>query len=117
MWTGLLLDLVTGISRYVGITSLPLYCLLTRMPSDHDGKNFDPDSDLVRLIIGLLKRGLYVAVVTAAGYADQAERYEERLSGLLLGFWRRVLDAESMARFYVFGIRCLAQSVANGCIK
>ena len=87
--------------------TLSLAVQLMRGTLDDDGKNFDPESDLVKLIIGLLKRGLYVAIVTPAGYADQAERYEKRISGLLLGFWRHILDADTMARFFVFGTSCL----------
>lgn len=42
----------------------------------------DPDSPVVPLLMSLLRRGLYIGIVTAAGYTEAA-RYRERLYGLL----------------------------------
>jgi IMP and pyridine-specific 5'-nucleotidase len=51
----------------------------------------------------LLRHNLNVAVVTAAGYGDETEKYEKRLSGLLKGFKESDLTPEQLERFYVFG--------------
>jgi IMP and pyridine-specific 5'-nucleotidase len=69
-----------------------------------DGKDFQHDSALVALIIKLLSFNLNVAVVTAAGYTENAEaRYEGRLSGLLEGFRLSNLTNAQLARFHVLG--------------
>ncbi|KAJ2957800.1 hypothetical protein NQZ79_g6552 [Umbelopsis isabellina] len=69
-----------------------------------DGKDFQRDSALVALIIKLLSFNLNVAVVTAAGYTENAEaRYEGRLSGLLEGFASSSLTNAQLARFHVLG--------------
>jgi IMP and pyridine-specific 5'-nucleotidase len=47
-----------------------------------------------------------VAVVTAAGYEYQTEKYELRLSGLLAYFKQMGLPAEDCERFYLFGGEC-----------
>ncbi|KAM3586703.1 IMP 5'-nucleotidase [Umbelopsis sp. WA50703] len=72
-----------------------------------DGKDFQHDSALVALIIKLLSFNLNVAVVTAAGYTENAEaRYEGRLSGLLEGFRLSNLTNAQLARFHVLGGEC-----------
>ncbi|KAJ2539306.1 IMP 5'-nucleotidase [Coemansia sp. RSA 1853] len=71
-----------------------------------DGQNFADDSALVALLIGLLRRGINVAIVTAAGYGTDAVRYEQRLSGLLRGFAKEELLPAQVARFYVLGGEC-----------
>ncbi|KAL6453878.1 ISN1 IMP-specific 5'-nucleotidase 1 [Candida maltosa Xu316] len=50
-----------------------------------DGKSLDEHSDVVKRLVKLLSLGLYVGVVTAAGYPRQsgAEKYYERLKGLI----------------------------------
>jgi IMP and pyridine-specific 5'-nucleotidase len=53
------------------------------------------------LLIGLLGSGLTVAIVTAAGYGENNERYEERLSGLLEDILAStVLDDSQKSNFY-----------------
>ncbi|CAG8715192.1 7332_t:CDS:2, partial [Racocetra fulgida] len=47
-----------------------------------DGKDFEQDSALVNFLVKLLEFDLYVCVVTAAGYPGDAQRYEQRLSGV-----------------------------------
>ncbi|EFX04893.1 imp-specific 5 -nucleotidase [Grosmannia clavigera kw1407] len=47
-----------------------------------DGQNLEPDSPLIPRILELLRRDIKVGIVTAAGY-DTADRYYERLHGLL----------------------------------
>ncbi|KAJ1663093.1 IMP 5'-nucleotidase [Coemansia sp. RSA 1813] len=71
-----------------------------------DGQNFEADSDLTRLLVSLLQRGIAVAIVTAAGYGTDAPKYEARLSGLLHGFAEAQLDAKAVGRFYVLGGEC-----------
>eukprot|EP00050_Salpingoeca_kvevrii_P011451 m.15460 g.15460 ORF g.15460 m.15460 type:complete len:419 (-) comp3438_c1_seq1:62-1318(-) len=71
-----------------------------------DGGNFASDSPLVGSIISLLRRGVRVALVTAAGYAGKPERYEGRLRGLLDGCKDANLAPEECQRFYVLGGEC-----------
>ncbi|KAJ3037626.1 IMP 5'-nucleotidase [Rhizophlyctis rosea] len=71
-----------------------------------DGADFAQDSKLVNLLIKLLQHGLYVAIVTAAGYPGDAKKYEGRLSGLLDGFRASDLSSEAVERFYVLGGEC-----------
>ncbi|CAK7266907.1 IMP 5'-nucleotidase [Sporothrix epigloea] len=47
-----------------------------------DGQNLEPDSPIIPRILALLRRNIKVGIVTAAGY-DAAEKYYERLHGLL----------------------------------
>ncbi|RPA75516.1 IMP-specific 5-nucleotidase [Ascobolus immersus RN42] len=47
-----------------------------------DGMCLEPGSPMIDRLLSLLRRGLHVGIVTAAGYT-QAERYRERLFGLL----------------------------------
>ncbi|KAJ2377986.1 IMP 5'-nucleotidase [Coemansia sp. RSA 2607] len=71
-----------------------------------DGQNFEHDNALTDLLVSLLRRRIAVAIVTAAGYGDDAARYEMRLSGLLKGFARAGLRADEVARFFVLGGEC-----------
>ena len=71
-----------------------------------DGKDFSADSQLVTLLIGLLKKDINVAIVTAAGYPRQPERYEQRLSGLLEGFKNADIPAKKLEKFFVLGGEC-----------
>eukprot|EP01134_Creolimax_fragrantissima_P007764 CFRG7764T1 len=70
-----------------------------------DGDNFR-EGGLGRIICKLLEAGLHVAIVTAAGYANAPEKYEDRLSGLLQMFRDRNLPPEVTNRFYVLGGEC-----------
>lgn len=47
-----------------------------------DGQNLESDSPIIPRIMALLRRNIKVGIVTAAGY-DAAEKYYERLHGLL----------------------------------
>ncbi|KAL9189591.1 hypothetical protein ACHAXT_009266 [Thalassiosira profunda] len=71
-----------------------------------DGANFGADCKLAKYLYLLLKHGVTIAVVTAAGYEYQSEKYEVRLSGLLEYFKERGLEAEHLERFYIFGGEC-----------
>lgn len=47
-----------------------------------DGESLNDDSSVIPRILGLMRKGTKIGIVTAAGYAD-ARRYYERLRGLL----------------------------------
>ena len=44
------------------------------------------DNRMIQLIIDLMNLGVHVAIVTAAGYPGDAERFEQRVQGLLAAF-------------------------------
>jgi IMP and pyridine-specific 5'-nucleotidase len=69
-----------------------------------DGQSFD-DHRLAHMISQLMRSGVYVAVVTAAGYKFDVEKYEGRLKGLLEWFADH-LDPEYMNRFMILGGEC-----------
>ena len=71
-----------------------------------DGANFEKSPKLAKYIYLLLKHGVTIAVVTAAGYEYQAATYELRLSGLLAYFRERGLEGGDLGRFYIFGGEC-----------
>jgi IMP and pyridine-specific 5'-nucleotidase len=66
-----------------------------------DGKNFESNPRLAFYLYQLLKHGVAVAVVTAAGYEYNVEKYEFRISGLLHYFQQRGLNEEECGRFYL----------------
>ena len=71
-----------------------------------DGANFESNPQLANYMHLLLKHGVTVAVVTAAGYEYNIEKYEDRLSGLLAYFRDKNLTPEDCERFYLFGGEC-----------
>mmetsp|Transcript_24513 Transcript_24513/g.35892 ORF Transcript_24513/g.35892 Transcript_24513/m.35892 type:complete len:526 (+) Transcript_24513:203-1780(+) len=71
-----------------------------------DGSNFESNPKLAGYLYLLLRHGVAVAVVTAAGYEYQTEKYELRLSGLLAFFQKKGLPPEDCERFYLFGGEC-----------
>ena len=71
-----------------------------------DGGNFDDNEELAMGIIHLMKSGVKVALITAAGYGLDNTKYETRLEGLLEKFASRNLTEEEVNRFYVFGGEC-----------
>ncbi|EED92089.1 predicted protein, partial [Thalassiosira pseudonana CCMP1335] len=71
-----------------------------------DGANFESNPKLAKYLYLLLKHGVTIAVVTAAGYEYQSEKYELRLSGLLAYFKERGLEVDDLERFYIFGGEC-----------
>eukprot|EP00041_Stephanoeca_diplocostata_P028624 m.823750 g.823750 ORF g.823750 m.823750 type:complete len:422 (+) comp23404_c0_seq1:107-1372(+) len=80
-----------------------------------DGKTFE-DEKLARYLCRLITEGVYVALVTAAGYGNNSEKYEARIQLLLDTFAALDLPEEARARFFVMGgecnflLRCNAQS-------
>lgn len=71
-----------------------------------DGANFDQNPELANYLYLLLRHGVTIAVVTAAGYEYATEKYELRLSGLLAYFKEKKLPLEDCQRFYLFGGEC-----------
>jgi len=73
-----------------------------------DGHHFDEDNEMIGHIIDLLRCGVTVGIVTAAGYPDEAHKFETRLSGLLEGFERAFMPGELqyLDRFFVMGGEC-----------
>lgn len=69
-----------------------------------DGGSITSTSSMTSIIVSLLKRGIVVSLVTAAGYPGQPERYEQRLRGILDGL--ETLTVEERARFLVMGGEC-----------
>ena len=85
-----------------------------------DGANFESNPKLATYLYLLLRHGVTVAVVTAAGYEYQSTKYELRLSGLLAFFKEKGLPKEDCERFYLFGGECnylLNVSVVNRAYK
>ena len=52
------------------------------------------DNEMIEHIVALLRARVHVAVVTAAGYPGHAERFEQRVEGLLAAFRSLRLPAE-----------------------
>jgi IMP and pyridine-specific 5'-nucleotidase len=71
-----------------------------------DGSNFDDNPRLANYLCQLLRHGVFIAVVTAAGYEYNVEKYEFRLSGLLDYFKAKQLTEEECKRFFLFGGEC-----------
>ena len=71
-----------------------------------DGANFEGNPQLANYLYLLLRHGVTLAVVTAAGFEYNTERYEMRLSGLLAYFKSMNLPPEDCERFYLFGGEC-----------
>ena len=73
-----------------------------------DGANFESNPKLATYLYLLLRNGVTVAVVTAAGYEYQTAKYELRLSGLLQFFKQKqpLLTEDQLNRFYLFGGEC-----------
>lgn len=66
-----------------------------------DGHNFH-DEILASYISTLLKK-MNIAIVTAAGYNNDAEKYQERLENLLKYFQKHNIKDGSYKKFYVMG--------------
>ncbi len=73
-----------------------------------DGANFESNPKLATYLYLLLRNGVTVAIVTAAGYEYQTSKYNLRLSGLLQFFQEKqpLLTEEQLSRFYLFGGEC-----------
>jgi IMP and pyridine-specific 5'-nucleotidase len=64
-----------------------------------DGHHFEQDNEMIQLFMSLMKMGIDVAIVTAAGYPGDASKFEGRLQGLLQAFKRHKLPASITNRY------------------
>jgi IMP and pyridine-specific 5'-nucleotidase len=71
-----------------------------------DGKHFEDDNKMIDKIIQLMELGIHVAIVTAAGYPGQPEKFEERTRGLLDQFKKQKLPPNVTKYFHVMGGEC-----------
>ncbi|BDA49790.1 IMP-specific 5'-nucleotidase 1 [Coccomyxa sp. Obi] len=71
-----------------------------------DGCHMEHDNEMVGHIISLMRSNIDVAIVTAAGYPGEPERFEQRVEGLLAAFRRLKLPAEITDRFHIMGGEC-----------
>ena len=71
-----------------------------------DGHHIEQDSEMIRLIVSLLRLNVHVAIVTAAGYPGEAHKFEGRIEGLLAAFRRLKLPADVVGRFHLMGGEC-----------
>eukprot|EP00240_Pyramimonas_obovata_P004590 CAMPEP_0118940852 /NCGR_PEP_ID=MMETSP1169-20130426/32495_1 /TAXON_ID=36882 /ORGANISM="Pyramimonas obovata, Strain CCMP722" /LENGTH=398 /DNA_ID=CAMNT_0006885469 /DNA_START=467 /DNA_END=1663 /DNA_ORIENTATION=+ len=71
-----------------------------------DGHHFEQNNKMIKLINSLLRCNTHVAIVTAAGYPGEPERFEQRLAGLLQAFKETQLPPELCDRFFVMGGEC-----------
>eukprot|EP00951_Prasinocladus_malaysianus_P029678 scaffold275227_cov28-Prasinocladus_malaysianus.AAC.1 len=71
-----------------------------------DGHHFDTDNAMIDHIITLMRSGIEVAIVTAAGYPGQPEKFEMRVQGLLDEFRRLKLPKSITNRFHILGGEC-----------
>ncbi|CAK0783513.1 hypothetical protein CVIRNUC_006712 [Coccomyxa viridis] len=71
-----------------------------------DGCHMEHDNEMVGHIISLMRSGIDVAIVTAAGYPGQPDKFEERVAGLLAAFRKLRLPNEITDRFHIMGGEC-----------
>lgn len=71
-----------------------------------DGSHFLQDNQMIKHLVALLRNNVHVAIVTAAGYPGEPEKFEQRLAGLLRKFKEIQLPPELCARFHVMGGEC-----------
>ncbi|KAI8465948.1 MAG: IMP-specific 5-nucleotidase [Monoraphidium minutum] len=71
-----------------------------------DGAHMEQDCEMIRLMVGLMRMGVHVAIVTAAGYPGDASKFEGRIEGLLSAFRRLKLPPEVVGRFHLMGGEC-----------
>ncbi|XP_024384374.1 IMP-specific 5'-nucleotidase 1 [Physcomitrium patens] len=71
-----------------------------------DGHHIRGDNKMIGHIIKLMREGINVAIVTAAGYPGNAEKFENRLAGLLEAFKELELPPTITKLFHVMGGEC-----------
>jgi len=71
-----------------------------------DGHHFETDNAMIHHIIVLMRCGIHVAIVTAAGYPGQPEKFEMRVRGLLDEFARLELPEAVTGKFHILGGEC-----------
>ena len=63
-----------------------------------DGAHMEHDSKMIGHIINLMRSNVHVAIVTAAGYPGQADKFEQRVAGLTDSFRKLRLPRHIMDR-------------------
>lgn len=71
-----------------------------------DGHHIEGDNKMIGHIINLMREGVQVAIVTAAGYPGDAAKFEKRLAGLLDAFKELQLPPYVTKFFRVMGGEC-----------
>ncbi|GIL80770.1 hypothetical protein Vretimale_9127 [Volvox reticuliferus] len=71
-----------------------------------DGAHMEQDNQMIAHIINLMRSNVQVAIVTAAGYPGEPEKFEKRVMGLLEAFRKLKLPAEVTNRFHIMGGEC-----------
>ncbi|KIZ01088.1 IMP-specific 5'-nucleotidase 1 [Monoraphidium neglectum] len=71
-----------------------------------DGCHIEQDSEMIRLMVSLMRLNVHVGIVTAAGYPGDASKFEGRIEGLLSAFRRLRLPPEIAGRFHLMGGEC-----------
>jgi IMP and pyridine-specific 5'-nucleotidase len=71
-----------------------------------DGHHIEGDNKMIGHIVKLMREGIQVAIVTAAGYPGNASKFEGRLAGLLDAFKELELPPQIRRLFHVMGGEC-----------
>ncbi|GLC52785.1 hypothetical protein PLESTB_000668100 [Pleodorina starrii] len=71
-----------------------------------DGAHMEQDNQMIAHIINLMRSNVQVAIVTAAGYPGEPDKFEKRVMGLLEAFRKLKLPAEVTSRFHIMGGEC-----------
>ncbi|KAH7444603.1 hypothetical protein KP509_02G084900 [Ceratopteris richardii] len=71
-----------------------------------DGHHIERDNKMICHIIKLLQHGAHVAIVTAAGYPGEPQKFENRFAGLLAAFEDLCLPREITSLFHIMGGEC-----------
>eukprot|EP00250_Pteridium_aquilinum_P006963 c16778_g1_i1 orf=141-1703(+) len=71
-----------------------------------DGHHIERDNKMIGHIIKLLQHGAHVAIVTAAGYPGEPEKFETRFAGLLAAFEDLSLPQTITSLFHIMGGEC-----------
>lgn len=69
-----------------------------------DGAHMEHDNQMIEHVLDLMRCGVHVAIVTAAGYPGQPDRFEQRFAGLLARLRR--LPPRVVRRFHIMGGEC-----------
>lgn len=81
-----------------------------------DGSSLQPGDAMVERLLNLLRRGIHVGIVTAAGYADPSGKmYHERLAGLIEGVMEDPhLEEKMRSNLFIMGGECNYMFRLNG---
>ncbi|KAG2486034.1 hypothetical protein HYH03_015242 [Edaphochlamys debaryana] len=71
-----------------------------------DGAHMEQDNQMIAHIINLMRSNVQVAIVTAAGYPGEPDKFEKRVMGLLEAFRKLKLPPEVTSRFHIMGGEC-----------